>query len=206
MLPIQIPGSPNLEFRLLQESDYPALEIFCNKCKDLGLKNNESFKAIKLDQLKMPYGQYFIGYDYDKDIIWNLAGIHQFPEIKPNAWRCLFRGAQLPGYTMQNMLSRNMMKTSYQMTYVLPMQIKFILSQFPDAEFFTSTNNLNNKDVPIKSQVLDQRVNPLLQRIGVFEKVYDDVVIYNTNQSIWRVHPDALFRESQKVLREMNSL
>ena len=206
MSPIQIPGNPNLEFRLLEESDYPALEIFCNKCKDSGLKNNESFKAIKLDQIKMPYGQYFIGVDHNQGTIWNLAGIHRFPEISPTAWRCLFRGAQLPGYTMQGMLSKNMMKTSYQMSYVLPMQIEFILSQYPNAEFFTSTNNLNNKDVPVKSQVLDQRVNPLLQRIGVFEKVYDDIIIYNTNQSVWRVHPAALIRERDKVLSSMNLL
>lgn len=203
---MRIPGRPNLEIRLLHENDFSALELFCDKCKELGLKNNESFKAIKLDQMIMPYGQYFIGYDHDNDTIWNLAGIHRFPEISSNAWRCLFRGAQLPGYALQGMLSKNMMKTSYQMTYILPMQIEFILSKFPDSEFFTSTNNLNNNDVPIKSQVLDQRVNPLLQRIGVFEKIYDNMIIYNTHQSVWKVHPDALFRERDKVLRSMNSV
>lgn len=203
---MRIPGRPNLEIRLLQENDFSDLEIFCDKCKELGLKNNESFKAIKLEKMIMPYGQYFIGYDHDNKTIWNLAGIHRFPEISPNAWRCLFRGAQLPGYTLQRILSKNMMKTSYQMTYILPMQIEFILSKFPDSEFFTSTNNLNNKDVPVKSQVLDQRVNPLLQQIGVFEKIYDDMIIYNTNQSVWKVHPDALFRERDKVLRSMNSV
>lgn len=206
MLPTQIPGKPNLEFRLLQESDYPALEIFCNKCKDLGLVNNSSFQAIKLDKMKMPYGQYFIGYDYRTQEIWNLAGVHQLPEISPNAWRCLFRGAQLPGYAMQSMLSKNMLKTSYQMTFVLHWQIEFIKMRYPNAEFYTSTNNLKNENVPVKSQVLDQRVNPLLQKQGIFEKIYDDFLLYNTSQSIWRVHPDALTQERNKVLAEMNLL
>ena len=61
-----------------------------------------------------------------KDIIFNLAGVHHLPEVSPNAWRCLFRGAQLPGYAVSKGISKNMFKTGYQLAYVLPMQIEFI--------------------------------------------------------------------------------
>ena len=204
MQPTKIPGRPWLEFRLLQESDYGNLEIFCNECKKLNLKNNESFDAIKIDKMKMPYGQYFIGYDYNSERIWNLAGIHRLPEINDRAWRCLFRGAQLPGYTMQHILTKNMLKTSYQMTFVLHWQIEFIKSMYKDAEFYTSTNNLKNKDAPIKSQLLDQKVNPLLENQGIFEKVHDNFLLYNTSQSIWKVHHNVLIQERNKVLETMN--
>ena len=95
-----VPGKPELELRLLQESDHAKLLDFCNSCKKLGWDNNESFQAIKLDKMSMPHGQFFIGYDHSKDIIWNLAGVHRFPEVGEDAWRCLFRGAQLPGYSL----------------------------------------------------------------------------------------------------------
>ena len=44
----------------------------------------------------------FIGIDESKDKIFNLAGVHHLPEVSNNAWRCLFRGAQLPGYNLRN--------------------------------------------------------------------------------------------------------
>ena len=76
----------------------------------------------------------------DIDIIFNLAGVHHLPEVTPNAWRCLFRGAQLPGYAVSKGISKNMFKTGYQLAYVLPMQIEFIQNTYPDAEFYMSTN------------------------------------------------------------------
>ncbi len=45
-------------FRKLQDEDLDDLKIFCEACRTLGYYNNDSFKSIKLDQMKMPYGQY----------------------------------------------------------------------------------------------------------------------------------------------------
>jgi len=49
------------QFRKLEEKDIPSLQEFCDTCKDLGYVNNQSFEAIKLDKMVMPYGQFFVG-------------------------------------------------------------------------------------------------------------------------------------------------
>ena len=200
MLPIQIPGNPNLEFRLLETSDLEDLQIFCDHCTSLNLKNNDSFKSIKLDKMSMPYGQYFIGYDHDKKQIWNLAGVHQLPEVGEHAWRCLFRGVQLPGYSMNQGLSRDFFKTGYQFSYVLEMQVRFILQHDPISEFYTSTNNLNNDEYFSKSQNLDQNMLPLLVKRGIFTKAHDDFTLYNTKQSIWKLNFNTYLQERKKSI------
>ena len=50
---MHVHGKPNLEFRLLQNYDLTDLELFCNKCKELGIRNNESLSAIKFDKIKI---------------------------------------------------------------------------------------------------------------------------------------------------------
>jgi hypothetical protein len=200
MEPTKIPNNPHLEFRLLEECDYNDLNIFCNRCKELRIVNNESFKSIKLDQIKMPYGQYFIGYDYNKKQIWNIAGVHKLPEISSKAWRCLFRGAQLPGYGMGKSLTRDFFKSGYQMSYVLDWQVQFILNNNPLAEFYTSTNNLKNKKYFSRSQFLDQIAMPMMEKRGVFTRIYDDFELYNTRQSIWKLHLDQYYEERKKSI------
>ena len=192
-----IPGKPHLQFRLLQESDYPALEEFCNYFKKKGIKNNESFEAIKLDKMKMPYGQYFIGYDYDKEHIWCLMGLHRLPEIHDHAWRCLFRNAQLPGYRLGTALSTDLFKVGYQFTYLFEMQIKFILKHDPKAEIFASSNTPNAEKFA-RSQFIDQNIAPKLVKRGVLTKHLENFMLYNTSQSIWKLDIDRYFEERKK--------
>jgi hypothetical protein len=189
-----------LEFRLLQESDYPALQIFCDYFKSKDIVNNSSFQSIKLDKIKMPYGQYFIGYDYNKNLIWNLAGVHRLSEIGDHAWRCLFRGAQLPGYNMYDGLTKDFFKSGYQISYVLDMQMKFILNYDPQAEFYTSTNNPDNPIHFSRSQYLDQIAMPMLEQRGAFTRIHKDFELYNTRQSIWRVNKNNYYIERKKSI------
>jgi hypothetical protein len=200
MLPTKIPGKPNLEFRLLEEKDYSDLQVFCNYWKNKSIKNNDSFQSIKLEKIKMPYGQYFIGYDYDKKIIWNLAGIHQLPEIGNHAWRCLFRGAQLPGYGISSGLTRDFFKSGYQISYVLDWQMQFILDHDSKAEFYTSSNNTKNTTYFGRSQYLDQIAMPMLEKRGAFTRIHDDFELYNTRQSIWKVNRSAYYIERKKSI------
>ena len=115
---------PNYKIKLLETTDYTKLAKFCNECKSLGYENNKDFDAIKLDKIVLPYGQYYIVIDTDTDIIFNLAGVHHFPEIHENAYRCLFRTAQLPAYAP--MVSMNLFKSSISFAYVMYEQIKLI--------------------------------------------------------------------------------
>jgi len=196
MLPMQILGKTNLEFRLLNDSDYEKLQEFCDKCLSLGWENNSTFQSIKLDKMAMPYGQFFIGYDLDKDIIFNLAGVHHLPEISANAWRCLFRGAQLPGYSITKNFTKNIFKTGYQLSYMLPMQLEFIKNYNSIAEFYMSTNNqFTNKDTAGKSKRMDIVMSNTLAVSGVLEKYYEDFELFNTRQTIWKLNEKKYYSE-----------
>lgn len=197
MNPIRVPGKPNLEFRLLQDRDHIKLQTFCDYFKSQGIKNNDSFESIKLDNMKMPYGQYFIGYDYDSDKIWNLLGIHHLPEIHNHAWRCFYRGAQLPGYRFGNALTSDIFKVGYQITFMIEMQIKFIHKYDNQAEIYASTNTPRAEKFA-KSQYIDQRIAPMLAERGVFTKTHEDFILFNTPQSIWKLNIDKYFEERKK--------
>ena len=182
-----IPGKPNLEIRLFTDADYRDLEKFCLACQSLGLENNKDATAIKLDRMHMPYGQYFIGYDVERECIWNLAGIHRLPELGPNTWRCLFRGAQLPGYALGT--SKDFVKVSHHWRYFLPLQIRYIQAGYPDAEFVVTTN-LNNTNAG-KSDRLDKVVMPMLLAHGLVDHsgTFD---LFNTEQNVWNINQNSL--------------
>jgi len=189
--PLVIPGKPELEFRLLENTDYSKLQEFCNRCKEQGWYNNSSFDAIKLDKMCMPYGRFFIGYDHNKNIIFNLAGVHHLPEIADNAWRCLFRGAQLPGYSISGGFTKNIFKTGYQLSYVLPMQMEFIKYYDPAAEFYMTTNNQNTSvDNAGKSKRMDIIMSKTLAKIGVLDKFAEDFELFYTQQTIWKINEE----------------
>lgn len=172
-----------LTFRKLEETDLDALQQFCNTCSDLKYYNNSSFNSLKLDQMKMPYGQYFIGYDEDKNIIFNICGVHQMFEINDHAYRVFFRGASLPGYTTGKLG----IKSSFQLVEILNMQIDFILKHEPNAEFYFTTN-LKRSETNGKSQRMDELMTPRVARTGIFNIISEDFEYMYTRQRLWRVN------------------
>lgn len=172
-----------LQFRIFELSDTHKLQQFCDACANLGYENNKSFSAIKLDRMTMPYGQFFIGVDTDKDIIFNLSGVHHIPEVNANAYRVFYRGACLPGYTT----GLGYIKNSFQLMVMLDQQINFILELNPSAEFYFTTNT-HKSDSNAKSQRMDEVMTPRVARLGVFTKLRDNFDYQYTQQTLWRVN------------------
>jgi hypothetical protein len=179
----------NLTFRPLVDSDLPALATFCAECKKLGYENNKSFESIKLDKMKMPYGQFFIGLDQDKIV--TFAGVHHFPELGNNAWRCLFRGAQLSGYTPA--WSVNIFKSWIHLSHLLYYQVKLIQQLDSTAEFYISTN-VDNKKAGVSSR-LDKTIMPRLVKQGMFTLHSKDIILYNTLQNVWKLNTETYLNE-----------
>ena len=201
MKPRAVPGKPDLEIRLLEYNDREKLQQFCDRCSEFGWENNSTFQAIKLDKMEMPYGKFFIGYDHSKDIIFNLAGVHHLPEVAPNAWRCLFRGAQLPGYSVTGGFTKNIFKTGYQPSYILPMQMEFIKQYDPTAEFYMTTNNQSTeKDTAGKSKRMDIVMSKTLASTGVLEKFAEDFELFYTQQTVWKINENEYYLQRSRYI------
>jgi hypothetical protein len=196
-----VPGKPELEIRILTHADLDKLQEFCDRCAILGWKNNATFSAIKLERLEMPYGKFFIGYDHSKDIIFNLAGVHHLPEIAPNAWRCLFRGAQLPGYSLTGSLTKNIFKTGYQLSYILPMQMEFIKQYDSTAEFYMTTNNQTTVvDTAGKSKRMDIVMSKTLAASKVIDKFAENFELFYTQQTVWKINVEEYYSQRARFI------
>lgn len=197
---MRIPDNPHIEIRLLTSDDYSKLQVFCDQCRLLGWTNTSSFENIKLDKMMMPWGQFFIGYDHTNDAIYNLAGVHRLPEIAPNAWRCMFRNCKLPMYAKPKFFTKNIYKTGYQISYFLPLQMQFIKQIDPTAEFYITTNNNNNPtDTSGKGKTTNHTLTHTLHKLNVLEKFIDDMQLYYTHQTVWKVNESQYYniREQQ---------
>lgn len=176
-----IHGKRNLRLKSLETTDYDKLQVFCNTCSQLGFINNQSFDAMKVHKTVLPYGQYYIGIDTEKDRIFTVSGVHKFSEINENSWRCNFRGAQLPGY---NNFSKNPFHGQIHFCYLMYYQIELISSLYKNPEFYVTAN--------IEGGVDSHRMNdvfmPLIQSMGIFELISPDMEIYHTRQSVWRIN------------------
>lgn len=196
-----VPGKPEIEIRLLTHADRDKLQEFCDQCATFGWQNNATFDNIKLEKLEMPYGQFFIGYDHSKDIIFNLAGVHHLPEIAPNAWRCLFRGAQLPGYSITGSFTKNIFKTGYQLSYILPMQMEFIKQYDPLADFYMTTNSQTTAvDTAGKSKRMDIVMSKTLAASGVLDKFAENFELFYTQQTIWKINVEEYYLQRSRYI------
>lgn len=190
-----IHGKTNLKIKLLEESDTDKLAVFCDRCDSLGFVNNKDFKAIKLDKMQMPYGQFFIAVDTDNDSIFSIAGVHHFPEVNNNSYRVLFRGAQLPGY---NQFSTDFYHSVIHFGYFLYYQIRLITDIHPEAEFYITTNVNEGGS---KSHNMDRVMMPIVRKRGICELTQSNVMIYNTPQNVWKVNVDEYMRQRETLSR-----
>ena len=154
------------------------LENFCLKAKKLGYENNSSLKAMKFDWCKQN-GEFFCAIDNDKIIA--VAGCHPLPEVGPNAWRVMFRGAQLPGYNKSFGLSRYHM-SAITWREILPAQIEFC-----DTDELYITTNIEHDASGKMNRT--HRLFKGLAKVGMVEH-YKDMELYYTDQSVWKLNID----------------
>lgn len=178
---MQVVQHGKLLFRIFEDSDINKLEEFCSSCKELGYANNSSFEALKLSQMVMPFGKFFIGIDTEFNTIFNLAGIHKMPDLGEHAYRALFRGAVLPGYVT----GKGLLKNSWQFMITLNQQIDFILAVDSAAEFYLTSNKNQDKG---KSSKIDRFFNPRAEQIGIVDLVNDNFYYMNTEQRLWKIN------------------
>lgn len=182
-----------LIFRELIDSDLIKLQEFCDRCKELNYHNNIDLKAIKYDKMVMPYGKFYAGFDIEKDIIFTLAGIHRLPEINDKAWRCMFRGAQLKGYNYK--FSKNMFDLNFHFSQILNLQITDILKDYPDSEFYVTTNILDDNNGT--SSRMNKIMMPYVEKTNIWNLYQSDISLYNTRQNVYKINVNEYFNQRE---------
>jgi hypothetical protein len=178
-----------LTYKQLTLNDIPAVEQFCKECHVLGYENNSSLESMKFHS-----ATFFAAYDQEKIV--SLAGVHPLPEVNAHAWRCLFRGAQLPGYTPQ--WSMNIFKSGIHFGQFLYKQIKYVQAIDPESEFYISTNLTASTGA--KSHRMNDVMMPRIAKMGIWELHTENMMLYNIPQNLWKINVDVYLQLRNQYL------
>lgn len=167
------------------------LEIFCERARDQGYKNNESLEAMRLDWCISNGGQFFLSYLGDKII--SVSGCHPLYNVG-NYFRALFRGATLHEYQNYYGVPSKAHMGSIPFYDHLPLQIAWAKKDV------VVTTNWDNPD-GIVSMSGSHRVFKLLERQGLVSCIKEKVNLFNTDQSVWKINIDAYLtaREGYRI-------
>lgn len=171
------------------------LNVFMDKCHDVGIHNNSSRKAMKYDD---PSSQYW-GIIYEpEDSIIGVCGMHHFPLDLPawgglieKCWRVGLRQATLPEHRARfsSGLGSNL-ERSFGFGGIFPMQIKMALDLGAEKIICTTNSSMNSVDHTGKLFQMD-RIAGYLARKGYATHVGKDVMIYGAYQNVWDLNPEA---------------
>jgi len=181
-----------LQFRFATEKDRSLVEQFC---KDQNFSNNTSLDKMKWEWC-LEVGTWTVATENGKIV--SIAGVHPLPEVSEHAYRCLFRGAQLPGYTLGT--GRDIFKTGIQLSYLLDLQIRWAIEKNINADLYISTN-IN--DDGGKSQRMNNIIMPLLAKRGIWE-LDRQMELYNVPQNLWRINVLTYMEERNRSLGNDN--
>jgi len=181
-----------LLFRFATKNDEQLVEQFC---QSQNFSNNTSLKKMKWEWC-LEVGAWTIALHEGKIV--SIAGIHPLPEVDAHSYRCLFRGAQLPGYTLG--VGRDILKTGIQLRYLLDYQIGWALEKDLDANLYISTN-INNDGG--KSQRMNNVIMPLMEKRGIWE-LDRQIELYNVPQNLWRINLYNYMEERNRSLDNDN--
>lgn len=178
-----------LTFRFATAGDAPLVQTFCDS---QNFSNNISLEKMKWDWC-LENGAWNLALA-DNTVV-SIAGIHPLPEVSDNSYRCLFRGAQLPGYTLGT--GRNVFNTSIHIGYFLFDQLLWGLDKNPQSKFYISTN-IN--DDGGKSQKMNRVFGPHIQKKHGFLTPEKEIMLYYVPQTLWAVDTERYFQERKKYL------
>ena len=170
---------------VIEDRHLKMLENFCERCRTLGFENNSSFEAMKLLWCK-GWGEYWCAIDNDEIIA--VGGCHPLPEVSPTAWRILFRGCELPNkYTFKG-LGKGDWNSITQREFI-PLMIKYC----PSSEIFLTTHRggVHERNHKLMT-LLSKQKNPYLL-------YHSTMILYNTEQTIWRVKVPTYFERRAKL-------
>lgn len=159
-----------MKTRFLNDSDTKFVSDFCDACKQLGYYNNSSLENMKWYWKDVKW----VGTFKDGKII-SLSGIHPFLEMGENAFRIMFRGASLPGYS-----------STFLNFEQVPLKIQYALLLCEKPTFYVTFNT--SKNTGAKSY----RMSKAISRRNDFSFV-KHMNYFNTMQEIWKYENNRIY-------------
>lgn len=168
------------------------LAVFCRSCDLHGYKNNNSFDSMRLTWCLETGGQFFL--TYCDGIVISVSGCHPLPEVGPDVYRILFRGATLQKYqNLLGILSKTHM-TSIPFYEHIPLALTWANEK---ASTFAITTNWANPD-GIESMSRSHSVLGLLARQGIVDCLIEKVNLFYTEQTVWKLNVGKYFDAREK--------
>ncbi len=163
-------------------SDDPLLDEYFEECKLRGYFNNDSVKNIKFDYFEQSA---FFALIIDGKIR-EFSGVHNFDYNGKRYYRAGFRATSICDKDYRPKLSSSLIKTSFNFTNLIPMQILYIEEQFGPQEFILTTNTEFSKTS--KSHIMDKHFKR--GREPWVKLLYSDIEYLNTKQNVWVLEKD----------------
>lgn len=177
-----------MKIEIIQDNHLEMLQKFCNKCEELGYKNNSSLSAMKLLWCKK-HGEYWCAVDNEEIVA--VAGCHPLPEISSTAWRILFRGCEIPGKDNFKGLSKGDWNSITQREFIP----KFI-EWCPSKDLFITTN-LELEFSNGKSQ-RNHRLMSLLAKQDILIDC-GKVELFSVRQHLWKLNIQEYTRRRKQI-------
>lgn len=174
-----------LTYREFTESDRPQLEEFCRRCEIAGHRNNASFAALKLEELRPPFGQYWLVLDGGEVV--GISGCHHFPQVGEHTYRILYRSCVLESHRIEGVtgLFRNITVNEPLFRDVVPLQIAWA-RQHGAREFVITTNAVHDEEWKGKMLQMN-RVLALLEKQKTVSLLHAGMEVYHCRQNVWRL-------------------
>jgi len=178
--------------KLLEVEDDKALDVFCAACNVVGIENNKSRIAMKIDD---PSTKFWVIYYLPTNEIISINGMQHFPleleswgGLVENCYRLGLRQAILPDHRAKFSTGLgNKLEKNFNLTYVFPLQIEEALSHKAEKIIYTTNTPRNDYDSSGKLFQMD-RVAHILAKNNWCVKVAENVKILYTYQNVWEIN------------------
>lgn len=177
-----------IKIEKIQDKHLDMLQVFCNKCKDLGYENNSSFRAMKLIWCKTQ-GEYWCAIRSEEIIA--VAGCHPLPEVSNDAWRILFRGCELPHTDSFKGLGKGDWNSLTQREF-----IPLFIDWCPSDNLYMTTNLYN--DHSNGKAARNHRLMGLLAKQGILEDK-GEIELYYTKQNLWKLNIQEYKKRRERI-------
>jgi len=163
-------------------SDDPLLDEYFNDCKIRGYYNNESIHNIKFHYFE--HSAFFALIIDNK--IREFSGVHNFDYNGKRYYRAGFRATSICDKDYQPKLSSSLIKSSFNFTNLIPLQILHIEEHYGPQEFILTTNSEVSQTS--KSHIMDKHFKR--GREPWLKLLYSDIDYLNTKQNVWILDKD----------------